>query len=114
MPSLVTLNGRQAVTLADMNFEAAFGRGPVPLVSMCRDPICDFGAGAHSNGLRSPNSASMVSRTTSCYEPWSQERAAAIVDRHLDERGPLMPILHQLQDVFGHIDPGPSTSWPMR
>lgn len=46
----------------------------------------------------------MVSRTTSCYVPWSQERAAAIVDRHLDERGPLMPILHELQDVFGHID----------
>ena len=47
----------------------------------------------------------MVSRTTSCYVPWSQERAAAIVDRHRDERGPLMPILHELQDVFGHIDP---------
>ena len=47
----------------------------------------------------------MVSKTTSPYEPWSEERALALVARHLDERGPLMPILHALQEVFGHVDP---------
>jgi formate dehydrogenase subunit gamma len=47
----------------------------------------------------------MVSKTRSPYVPWSQERAVAIFERHRTERGALMPILHELQDVFGHIDP---------
>ena len=47
----------------------------------------------------------MVSKTSSSYVPWSKERAVAIVERHRDERGALMPILHELQDLFGHIDP---------
>ena len=47
----------------------------------------------------------MVSKTRSSYVPWSQERTVAIVERHRAERGALMPILHELQDVFGHIDP---------
>jgi len=47
----------------------------------------------------------MVSKTSSSYVPWSEERAVSIVERHRGERGPLMPILHELQDVFGHVDP---------
>jgi formate dehydrogenase subunit gamma len=47
----------------------------------------------------------MVLKTKSSHLPWSQERAVAIVEKHRSERGPLMPILHELQDVFGHIDP---------
>ncbi len=47
----------------------------------------------------------MVSKTSSSYVPWSRERAVAIVERHRDERGALLPILHELQDVFGHVDP---------
>jgi len=47
----------------------------------------------------------MVSKTRSSYVPWSQERAVAIFERHRTERGALMPILHELQDVFGHVDP---------
>jgi formate dehydrogenase subunit gamma len=47
----------------------------------------------------------MVSRTTGSHVPWSQERAVDIAERHQSERGPLMPILHELQDAFGYIDP---------
>ena len=47
----------------------------------------------------------MVSRTRSSHVPWSQERTVAIIERHRAERGALMPILHELQDVFGLIDP---------
>src|SRR5208283_1548723 len=46
----------------------------------------------------------MVSKTSSPYVPWSEERAVAIVERHKGQRGPLMPILHELQEVFGHVD----------
>jgi formate dehydrogenase subunit gamma len=47
----------------------------------------------------------MVSRTTSSYLPWSKERTVEIVNKHADERGPLLPVLHELQEVFGCIDP---------
>jgi formate dehydrogenase subunit gamma len=47
----------------------------------------------------------MVSKTTSPHVPWSVERATALIDKHLSERGPLMPILHELQEVFGYIHP---------
>jgi len=47
----------------------------------------------------------MVSKTTSSHLPWSEERVLALVEKHRDERGPLMPILHELQEVFGYIDP---------
>ena len=47
----------------------------------------------------------MAPNTKSSYLPWSQERTVAIVERHRAKRGALMPVLHELQDVFGHIDP---------
>ena len=47
----------------------------------------------------------MAPNTKSSYLPWSQERTVAIVERHRAKLGALMPILHELQDVFGRIDP---------
>lgn len=38
------------------------------------------------------------------YEPWSAERTAQIVAEHKDLEGPLLPILHALQETFGYID----------
>ena len=46
----------------------------------------------------------MAPNTKSSYLPWSQERTVVIVERHRAKRGALMPILHELQDVFGHVD----------
>ena len=46
----------------------------------------------------------MVSKTTGSFVPFSTERAAEVVEKHRAERGPLMPILHELQDIFGYID----------
>jgi formate dehydrogenase subunit gamma len=37
------------------------------------------------------------------YEPWSQERAAGIIAGLADQEGAALPILHQLQKVFGYI-----------
>lgn len=36
--------------------------------------------------------------------PWSAERALAIIDRHRDLRGALLPILHAFQEEFGFIE----------
>jgi formate dehydrogenase subunit gamma len=36
-------------------------------------------------------------------QAWSQERCAEIVARHLGREGALLPILHEVQDVFGCI-----------
>jgi len=38
-------------------------------------------------------------------EPWSDDRALAIVAAHEGERGPLLPILHDFRDTFGYVDP---------
>jgi formate dehydrogenase subunit gamma len=38
------------------------------------------------------------------YDPWSAERAAQIIAEHKDLEGPLLPILHALQEAFGYID----------
>lgn len=37
------------------------------------------------------------------YQPWSADAAAEIIERHLVERGALMPLLHALQEHFGYI-----------
>ncbi|MCC7251804.1 formate dehydrogenase subunit gamma [Hyphomicrobium sp.] len=37
------------------------------------------------------------------FEPWSEERTVEIVLEHQALEGPLMPILHALQHVFGHV-----------
>ena len=38
------------------------------------------------------------------YEPWSAERTAQIIGEHQGLEGPLLPILHALQETFGCID----------
>jgi formate dehydrogenase subunit gamma len=35
---------------------------------------------------------------------WNAERAASLIAQHKDLEGPLLPILHALQDEFGYID----------
>lgn len=37
------------------------------------------------------------------YEPWSQERAAAIIAEFDGVKGATMPILHEIQHVFGFV-----------
>src|SRR4249920_2382888 len=34
-----------------------------------------------------------------------RERVQAVVAAHRDDRGPLLPVLHDVQATFGHIDP---------
>ncbi|MFI5101052.1 MAG: formate dehydrogenase subunit gamma [Actinomycetes bacterium] len=36
---------------------------------------------------------------------WSPERATEVVQAHADRRGPLLPVLHALQEEFGYLDP---------
>ena len=38
--------------------------------------------------------------------PWDSARAAAIIADHVNLQGAALPILHALQDVFGHVDDG--------
>src|SRR5215470_2960130 len=38
------------------------------------------------------------------YEPWSVERANALIAEHVGHEGPLLPILHAFQEEFGYID----------
>lgn len=37
------------------------------------------------------------------FEPWSEERAAEIVAEHASLEGPLMPVLHAVQETFGQV-----------
>jgi len=37
------------------------------------------------------------------FEPWSEERTVEIVAAHSGREGPLMPILHAVQETFGHV-----------
>ena len=37
------------------------------------------------------------------YEPWNEQRTAAIIAEHRDAEGPALPILHALQEAFGHV-----------
>lgn len=37
------------------------------------------------------------------FEPWSEARTVAIVSEHAHLEGPLMPILHAIQETFGHV-----------
>lgn len=39
----------------------------------------------------------------SAHEPWSEERTRAIVANHTRLEGPLMPILHAVQEAFGFV-----------
>jgi formate dehydrogenase subunit gamma len=37
------------------------------------------------------------------YEPWDAERAARIISENMWREGPALPILHALQETFGHV-----------
>lgn len=37
------------------------------------------------------------------FEPWNEQRAAAIIAAHHTDEGPTLPILHALQEAFGYI-----------
>ena len=37
------------------------------------------------------------------HESWSSERAAEIIHQHVDRPGATLPILHALQEEFGHV-----------
>ena len=37
------------------------------------------------------------------FEPWSEERTVEIVNEHQALEGPLMPILHAVQETFGFV-----------
>ncbi|HEY8289115.1 MAG TPA: formate dehydrogenase subunit gamma [Acetobacteraceae bacterium] len=37
------------------------------------------------------------------YEPWNESRASAIIARHVGGEGVTLPILHDLQEVFGCV-----------
>jgi formate dehydrogenase subunit gamma len=37
------------------------------------------------------------------FEPWAPARAEEIIAPHLSREGALLPILHALQDAFGHV-----------
>lgn len=37
-------------------------------------------------------------------ESWSRETVRAIVARHRDRPGALLPVLHELNDTFGYVD----------
>jgi formate dehydrogenase subunit gamma len=39
----------------------------------------------------------------SAQEPWSEERTRSIVSDHAHLEGPLMPILHAVQETFGFV-----------
>lgn len=34
---------------------------------------------------------------------WEEQRASRIIDRHMGSEGPLLPMLHDLQEEFGHV-----------
>ncbi len=36
---------------------------------------------------------------------WSQEVALETIGAHAGQRGPLLPVLHALQETFGYVDP---------
>ncbi len=36
---------------------------------------------------------------------WSAEEAARVIAEHSGARGPLLPVLHALQEEFGYVDP---------
>jgi formate dehydrogenase subunit gamma len=42
-------------------------------------------------------------RTRPEHRPWSAEAAVALIAERADLDGPLLPILHALHDVFGHV-----------
>jgi formate dehydrogenase subunit gamma len=47
----------------------------------------------------------MLSDVSPRHAPWSPEVAVDTIDAHAGQRGPLLPVLHALQETFGYVDP---------
>ncbi len=47
----------------------------------------------------------MTTASTEVRQPWSEPVALEIIEAHKNLRGPLLPILHALQEAFGYVDP---------
>ena len=47
----------------------------------------------------------MLSDVSTRHVPWSQEVALETIGAHAAARGPLLPVLHALQETFGYVDP---------
>jgi formate dehydrogenase subunit gamma len=39
------------------------------------------------------------------HAPWSAQVAQEAISAHAAQRGPLLPVLHALQETFGYVDP---------
>jgi formate dehydrogenase subunit gamma len=47
----------------------------------------------------------MLSDVSPRHAPWSEEVALDKIGAHAGQRGPLLPVLHALQETFGYVDP---------
>jgi formate dehydrogenase subunit gamma len=47
----------------------------------------------------------MLSQVCPQHTPWSEEVASETISAHTAKRGPLLPVLHALQETFGYVDP---------
>ena len=47
----------------------------------------------------------MLSDVSPRHAPWSPEVALDTIGAHAGQRGPLLPVLHALQETFGYVDP---------
>lgn len=47
----------------------------------------------------------MLSDVSPRHSPWSAEVALEAISSHATQRGPLLPVLHALQETFGYVDP---------
>jgi formate dehydrogenase subunit gamma len=56
----------------------------------------------HGGAACDDDEAAMIAQGTT---EWSAERAAAVVEEHRHVRGPLLPVLHALQEEFGYLHP---------
>src|SRR5450759_907160 len=47
----------------------------------------------------------MLSDVSPRHATWSPDVALETIDAHATQRGPLLPVLHALQETFGYVDP---------
>jgi formate dehydrogenase subunit gamma len=52
----------------------------------------------------------MSGAQVAAYEPWSVDRANEIISLHVGQDGPMLPVLHVLQEAFGCV---PEAAVPM-
>lgn len=47
----------------------------------------------------------MLNDVSPRHAPWSPDVALETIGAHAGQRGPLLPVLHALQETFGYVDP---------